>query len=909
MSFRLKIILGILLIQALMLLVVIWSNFHFLRTSNEIELNKHAFSTVTVTAALIKRPVLISDLVSLHDLMNEILVQSGADYIRIKDSSRVVAEIGNSSSLARRFEEDFLVEDVSDGVFDIAAEIMQEGIVFGVVEMGFSTDPIEKVMIAARRQTVTISVVGIVIGLLVALMLGNYLARQLKILRDASRRIASGDVGYQLSVIGEGELAQTARSFNTMSRRLAVLYSEKQAAFNEAKKKAAELRESKRRVQAVVNNALDGIITIDEEGIVESFNPAAEKMFAYEAKEVIGNNVKMLMPEPYHTEHDDYIRIYRQTGEEKIIGKGREVLGQRKDGTTFNLELDVSEVKIEGSGLFIGIVRDITERKCAERELKEARDAVLESSRNKFEFIANVGHEIRAPLDKVLGMSHILLDSGLDNEQQKNVSKIQDAGKSLLTIINDVLDFSKIESGKMNLEDINFDLQRTIYFVSQMLRKAAARKNLNLVYLLPCDLPMSLQGDPARLRQVLVNLVDNAIKFTSRGEVVIRVAQVDETGDEIKLRFTIQDTGVGLSKVNQQRIFESFMQVGGSLTQRYGGTGLGLAISKKLVEMMGGDIGVDSRKGAGSEFWFTALFSKRTELPGRREANYSELKDVRVLIVDDSEIARETMQNLLETVGMLTLSVVDGSHALEQLCTCAAADEAYDVVIFNRILPGMTGLQLARTINSDERLSGVQMIMLTSTGYRGDSEEVRRVGISGYLTTPVHESQLLECVSAVVQLEKGTDLLITRHNLAAGKTRIQNNILLFEPDMADQKMISGLLQTLDYSVCVASSKVQAIKVVQKKYFEHILINSNISHSDIDNLISSIRASEESNQRTQIIALVPSLSTADDLKNCVGMGFDDTVVKPVDQNVLMEKLSTASDDTHLPAHGNPQISPG
>ncbi len=908
MSFRLKIIFSILLVQVLMLLVVVWSNFQFLRTSNEVELSKHAFTTSTVTAALIKRPVLGADLASLRGVLNDILVQSEADYIRVSDERGVIMELGNPDSLARPFAEDFLVEDVEDGVFDVEAEITDEGIVIGMLQMGFSTDSIDSVMIAARRQTATISVIAIVIGLVIAIMLGNYFARQLKMLRDATRRIASGDVGYQLSVIGEGELAQTARAFNTMSRRLAALYSEKQAALNETKDKAAELRESKRRIQAVVNNALDGIITIDEQGIIESFNPAAEKMFGYEAEEVIGQNVNMLMPEPYHSEHDRFLREYLLTGEKKIIGKGREVLGRRKDGSTFTMELDVSEVRIEGANLFIGIVRDVTERKHAEQELKEARDAILESSRNKFEFIANIGHEIRSPLDKVLGESHALLDAGLNSEQEKYVRQIQEAGKSLLTIINDVLDFSKIEAAKLRLEDINFDLERTIYFVTQMLRKAAAAKKLNLVYLLPCDLPMSLRGDPARLRQVLVNLVDNAIKFTSRGEVVILVSKVDESVDDITLRFAVRDTGVGLSQEDQQRIFESFMQAGGALTQRYGGTGLGLAISKQLVEMMGGEIGVESTLGMGSEFWFTAHFTKRAELPGPRETSYGELRDVRVLVVDDSEAARKSMQHLLASVGMRVRTVADGAQALEKLCTRAAQGEPYQVMIFNRILPGMTGLQLARTVNSDDRLAGLRMIMLTSTGYRGDSEEVRRVGIRGYLTTPVHESQLLECVSAVVQLEEDADLLITRHNLAAGKSRFQNNVLLFEPDINDQKVISGMLQALDYSVCVACNKAQAINVVQRKYFEQVFINSNITRPDIDDLIACVRANEEPDQPTRVIALLPSLSTADDLKKCLAMGFDDTLVKPVDQKALRRQLGIHEDNGSA-AQGDSQVSPG
>jgi|GEM_PF-1390447 len=826
MSFRLKIVLGIILIQVLLLLFVVWSNFHFLRTSNEVELNKHASETVALLAATIKPDVLTADRASLQQLSNELLTQPGIVYIRIRDLEGVLVQGGEPAALARPFSEDFLVEDATDGVFDVAAEVSQNGIVFGTIEMGFSTAEIEDVMLAARRQTATISMLGMGVGLMIALMLGNYFARQLKILRDASRRIAAGDVGYQLPVSGNDELAQTARAFNTMSRRLAMLYSEKQAALNEAEHTTVELRASKRRIQAVVNNALDGIVTIDEYGTVESFNPAAERMFGYDADEVVGNNVNMLMPEPYHSAHDGYLQRYLRSGEKRIIGTGRELVGSRKDGHSFPMEVEVSEVQVEGHNLFIAITRDITERKRTEDELRQARDAVMTSSRGKFEFIANISHEIRSPLDRMLGMSSLLLETPLRAEQHDYAERIQQSGKSLLTIINDVLDFSRIEAGQLALESIRFDLHRTLYVVCQMLRKVAVAKGLELIYIFPCGLPVLLRGDPTRLRQILVNLVDNAIKFTARGEVVVRVVPIDETAEGYILRFEVNDTGIGLSSKDQQRIFDAFLPANGAaLSQTYGSSGLGLVISRRLVSMMQGKMGVESTPGKGSSFWFTAHFERLDEQGGRFERGDEILQNLRVLIVDDRQSGRDTFAKLLASRGMKITAAKDGAHALDELCAAAVANEPFDLVIFSRMMPGMTGLQLAQAIKNDPRIAATRMILMTSTGYRGDSDVVRRAGIAGYLTMPVPDEQLLDCVTTIMRrAPEDMETLVTRHNLALSGAYSRGRVILVETDEARRKQLLVMLEALDYSVCVAAADGVVTVVVGEQNFDWLLVS-------------------------------------------------------------------------------------
>ncbi len=892
MSFRLKIVLGILLIQVLLLAFVVWSNFHFLRTSNEVELSKHASVTVSVLATTIGREVAAADRVSLERLARRVLAQPNIRYLRIRAGDEVLVAVGDATVLERPFREDFLVADVDDGVFDVDAEVRGEaGELLGRVELGYSLAELDDVMMAARRQTATISMIGLGVGFVIALMLGNYFARQLKILRDASRRIAAGDIGYQLPVTGSDELAQTARSFNTMSKRLAALYAEKQAALTEAKKKAAALLESQRRIQAVLNNALDGIVTIDEEGVIESFNPAAEKIFGYRAEEVVGHNVSILMPEPYRSEHDGYLRAYLRSGVKKIIGSGREVMGQRKDGTVFPMEVDISEVRIEGRYLFIGITRDITERKRYEAELQRARDAVMESSRHKFEFIANVSHELRMPLQEILSMSGLLLDSPLDGEQRRHVDRIQESGKTLVTIINDVLDFSKIEAGRLVLENIPFNVHRTVYEVIHSLRGAAHRKRLALLYLFPPTIPGALRGDPARLRQILYNLVDNAIKFTSKGEVVIRVAPLEENG-ELRLRFEVSDTGIGLSAREQERIFETFSRMPEALTRQYGGSGLGLAISKKLVEMMGGEIGVHSVQGRGSTFWFTVRLAKVERHLRETVSAYQELSHVLALVVDDNEVRRERLIRQLSSTGMTVRGVVDGSHALDELCTAAVNGRPYDLVLFNMTLPGMGGLQLARAIQGDPRIAGVRMIVITSTGYRGDSEEVRRSGIKGYLTMPFDEVMLLNCVAAVLHLdEDDTETLITRHNLMTAPAYHKGSVLLVEPAGEEQKQIVTLLEDLDYSVTVAADGAEACQALELRGYDHILVDAGLGEERLGRIVALAHQARDRNGRRCRVILLAAPDEVEAAERCGStLGCDDCLLKPLDEERLRDKLA-------------------
>ncbi len=550
------------------------------------------------------------------------------------------------------------------------------------------------------------------------------------------------------------------------------------------------LRESETRIRTILDNVVDGVITINDQGLIKSFNPAAEQIFGYSANEVFDKNVKMLMPEPYHSQHDSYINNYQSTGIAKIIGIGREVEGQCKDGSVFPLDLAVGEMWLGEQQMFIGIVRNITERKQAELALKNAKEAAESANRAKSEFLANMSHEIRTPLNAVIGFSELLSSVITDKKQQNYLDSIQTAGKSLLTLISDILDLSKIEAGRL---DIQYEvLNPYIIFneLQQIFALKIAEKQLEFLVDIDPQLPTALLLDETRLRQVLLNLIGNAIKFTDTGYIKLTAKKIDKPNElsKIDIVITVTDTGIGIPDNQQAIVFESFRQQDGQSTRKYGGTGLGLAITKRLVEMMNGQISIQSQAGKGSVFEIrlreVGVSAVDTVEESDKSFNGQNIRfdQAKVLVVDDIASNRSLIQEYLSGVN---LEVVEAKNGLEALIF---AEEFRPALILMDIrMPEMDGYEATEKIKANPNSCDIPIIALTAT--ITEKTKLAACGFDGYLSKPINSSALFNEISHYLAY---TD----QNNAPNSKSKTQES----ESIPTDIVEVATLCQTLEEQV-------------------------------------------------------------------------------------------------------------
>jgi PAS domain S-box-containing protein len=665
----------------------------------------------------------------------------------------------------------------------------------------------------------------------------------------------------------------------------------------ERKRSERALRESQHKLSLHIAQTPLAVIEWDLNAEIVEWNPAAETIFGYRREEVIGRSLAGVVVAESNREAAD--REWRELLTQRT---GQHLISENLTKAGGTIICEWYNTPLDNEGVVFGVasmVQDATIRFQMKTDLEHARDAALESARMKAEFLANMSHEIRTPMNGVIGMTGLLLDTDLDKGQREFAETIRTSGDALLTIINDILDFSKIEAGKLQFETLDFNLRNAVEGTVELLADLARSKGLEFSSLIYQDVPVALRGDPGRLRQVLTNLIGNALKFTERGEVVVRAVKRDETEFGVTIRFSVTDTGIGIDETARRNLFQAFVQADGSTKRKYGGTGLGLAISRQLVGLMNGEIGVESEPGKGSTFWFTAQFEKQSAAAGgERSPAVTDLAGLCILLVDDNATNRTILSHQTSSWGMIPAEADSGPQALEMLRTAATAGRPYPLAILDVMMPGMDGFELARAIGADSLIAGTRLVLLTSSGQRDPSLTTGENGVAGCLTKPVRQSQLFECLisalnSAPADPGQSPSLHAVRQpnkgELLAPVPMSGKLILVVEDNIVNQKIAILQLRKLGYRSDAVANGREAIEALTQIPYDLVLMDCQMPEMDGYEATVEIRQREGTRRHTLIVAMTASALNQDRDK-CIAAGMDDYIAKPVKPEDLEKVLS-------------------
>jgi PAS domain S-box-containing protein len=674
---------------------------------------------------------------------------------------------------------------------------------------------------------------------------------------------------------------------------------------------AQSLEREEAQSRTVIESSPSALIVANRAGNIVLLNRQAELLFGYSRDELIGRSIETLVPGSVRAGHVTLREQFFENPGTRAMGEGRLLYGVRKDSTEIPVEIGLTPIETDDGPAVLAAIIDQRERKRTEarlaqqsEELRVAKDTAVEASQAKSAFLANMSHEIRTPMNGIIGMSDLLSGTELQPEQHECLGMVRQSADALLTLINDILDFSKIEAGRLELEEIAFSLRNCIGFAGRTLSTQAAEKQLELVCRIAPEIPDRLHGDPGRLGQILVNLAGNAIKFTDAGEVLIDVEAETLSEDRLVLNVSVCDTGIGIPKEMQQTIFEAFSQADTSTTRRYGGTGLGLAITSQLVELMHGEIRIESEVGKGTTFRFTAEFGIEADQQRSRVSGLSSMEGAPVLVVDDNATNRRILQEILLNWKLSPILAASGPDGLRMMQESHDAGRPVRLVLLDCMMPDMDGFEVARRIRSELGVTDCTMIMISSGIRSGDADRCQQLGIARCMSKPIIQSELLDVIFAELDFGSASDPdAATQPQLLA--TAVPRRILIAEDSVVNQRVARGFLEQRGHQVEVVGDGQQALDILRTEEFDLVLMDVQMPVLDGFSATAAIRDGEQGTSRHLPIIAMTANAMKGDRERCLEAGMDDYVSKPIEYLELYRAVesvpATVLSGTQLDGH--------
>jgi polar amino acid transport system substrate-binding protein len=684
-----------------------------------------------------------------------------------------------------------------------------------------------------------------------------------------------------------------------------------------------ERKRAEQHLRLLIEASPSGMLMVDSQGTIVLVNAQIESLFGYARQELIGRKIEDLVPVRFRLDHPRLREEFFEHPQVRAMGAVRDLYGVRSDGTELPVEIGLNPIDTDEGRFVLASVVDITARRRTEQELLQAKDDLekrviertkelqsrttdlvelndqlahaseraLESSRLKSQFLANMSHEIRTPMNAIIGMCNVLLRTQLQPRQHEYATHIKEGANALLVVINDILDFSKIEAGKLELEPVDFNLVKVVEGTCELLAMTARSKQVSLMAYVDTNLPTKLHGDPERLRQILLNLTSNAVKFSDDGEIVVRadLDSIDHSAGTVIVKFSVIDQGIGMTGSERSKLFQPFVQADGSISRRFGGTGLGLSISKRLVELMGGEISVDSIQGEGSTFWFSIPFTFTPSESAQRVQ--TELKDIRILIVDDEPNARNILHEYIVSWGMRNGIAGSGKDALRMLRQGYVDGDPYKIAIVDLVMPEMNGMDLAEQIAKDPAIKDCRLILLTGWDAPGLGVQAMHLGFKAYLTKPVRQSQMYDCIVSVLSDSPSMGRSSADARLSTrGSGAARKEVILIAEDYAINQQVAQLyLDEMGFASHIVSNGAEAVEAASRHDYALILMDCQMPEMDGYTATQKIREMEKATGKHVPIIAMTAHAMGGDRERCLEAGMDEYISKPVEPEALRVML--------------------